>query len=126
MDTKNREEYINTLENNESKIHKKEELLTFFLTDETLKKFKKIKKLMEWNKDFTLNSVFTFFFNIENSKETKKIKSDSNKKQVEIKFTPTFKNEERIKEYLKVNTTSSIIELSIDLFYKQLIGSNSK
>lgn len=126
MDNKNREEYINTLDDNKSQIYKKEELLTFSLTDETLKKFKEIKKSMEWNNDFTLNSIFTFFFNVANSQNKINIQSNSNQKQKEIKFSPTIKNEERINKYLEENSHSSIIELSIGIFYQKLIGSNSK
>jgi hypothetical protein len=80
---------------------------------------------MEWKTDLALNSIFTFFFKTKNTESNKSIKLDLNGKQVEIKFSPTLKNEERIKEYLKDNN-NSIIELSIDLFYQKLIGSNSK
>jgi len=123
MDNKNYEAYIDTL-NNDIKTHKEEELLTLFVTDETLKKLKKIKNFMEWKTDLALNSIFTFFFKTKNAQSNKSIKLDSNKKQIEIKFAPTIKNEERINKYLKEN--SSIIEISIDVFYKHLIGSNSK
>lgn len=123
MDNKNYEAYIDTL-NNDIKTHKEEELLTLFVTDETLKKLKKIKNFMEWKTDLALNSIFTFFFKTKNAQSNKSIKLDSNKKQIEIKFAPTIKNEERINKYLKED--SSIIEISIDVFYKHLIGSNSK
>jgi len=123
MDNKNYEAYIDTL-NNDIKTHKEDELLTLFITDETLKKLKKIKNFMEWKTDLALNSIFTFFFKTKNAQSNKSIKLDSNKKQIEIKFAPTIKNEERINKYLKED--SSIIEISIDVFYKHLIGSNSK
>jgi len=123
MDNKNYEAYIDTL-NNDIKTQKEEELLTLFITDETLKKLKKIKNFMEWKTDLALNSIFTFFFKTKNAQSNKSIKLDSNKKQIEIKFAPTIKNEERINKYLKED--SSIIEISIDVFYKHLIGSNSK
>ena len=123
MDNKNYEAYINILDN-DIKTQKEEELLTLSVTDETLKKLKKIKNFMEWKTDLALNSIFTFFFKTENSQSNKSIKLDSNKKQIEIKFAPTIKNEERINKYLKEN--GSLIELSIDVFYKHLIGSDSK
>jgi len=123
MDNKNYEAYINIL-NNDIKTQKEDEALTLFVTDEALKKLKKIKNFMEWKTDLALNSIFTFFFKTKNVQTNKSIKLDSNKKQIEIKFTPTIKNEERINKYLKDN--SSIIEASIDVFYKHLIGSNSK
>ncbi len=123
MDNKNYEAYINILDN-DIKTQKKDELLTLSITDEALKKLKKIKNFMEWKTDLALNSIFTFFFKTENSQSNKSVKLDSNKKQIEIKFAPTIKNEERINKYLKEN--SSLIELSIDVFYKHLIGSDSK
>ncbi|SFV64158.1 hypothetical protein MNB_SV-14-386 [hydrothermal vent metagenome] len=123
MDNKNYEAYINIL-SNDIKTQKEDEALTLFVTDEALKKLKKIKNFMEWKTDLALNSIFTFFFKTKNVQTNKSIKLDSNKKQIEIKFTPTIKNEERINKYLKDN--SSIIEASIDVFYKHLIGSNSK
>ena len=125
MDNKNREEYVNALDNT-NEFQKKEELPTLSITYETLKKLKEIKELMEWNTDLALNAIFTFFFKMENSKNQDKIKLSSSKKQKEIKFSPTIKNEERINKYLEENSHSSIIELSIGIFYQKLIGSNSK
>lgn len=125
MDNKNREEYVNALDN-KNEFQKKEELPTLSITYETLKKLKEIKELMEWNTDLALNAIFTFFFKMENAKKQDKIKLSLSEKQKEIKFSPTIKNEERINKYLEENSHSSIIELSIGLFYQKLIGSNSK
>jgi len=125
MDKKNREEYVNVLDNR-NEFQKKEELPTLSITYETLKKLKEIKELMEWNTDLALNAIFTFFFKMENSKNQDKIKLSSSKKQKEIKFSPTIKNKERINKYLEENSHSSIIELSIGIFYQKLIGSHSK
>lgn len=125
MDNKNREEYIKELDN-KNKFPKKEELPTLSITDETLKKLKEIKELMEWNTDLALNAIFTFFFKMENSKNQANIQVSSSTKQKEIKFSPTIKNEERINQYLEKNSHSSIIELSIGIFYQKLLGSNSK
>ncbi len=125
MDNKNREEYVNALDN-KNEFQKKEELPTLSITYETLKKLKEIKELMEWNTDLALNAIFTFFFKMENAKKQDKIKLSLSEKQKEIKFSPTIKNEERINKYLEENSHSSIIELSIGLFYQKLIGSDSK
>lgn len=122
MDNKNYEAYINILDS-DIKTKQKEEILTLFVTGKTLKKLKEIKNFMEWKTDLALNSIFTFFFKSENYKNEKSIKVDSDEKQIEVKFVPTLKNEKRINRYLKEN--SSIIELSIDIFYKQFISSNS-
>lgn len=128
MDNKNYEAYISILDS-DIKTQQKEELLTLFITDETLKKLKEIKNFMEWKTDLALNSIITFFFkteNLKNSKKKKNIKVNSNQKQTEVKFAPTIKNEERINKYLEENSHSSIIELSIGIFYQKLIGSHSK
>lgn len=125
MNNKNREEYVNALDN-QNEFQKKEELPTLSVTYETLKKLKEIKDLMEWNTDLALNAIFTFFFKMENFKNKNNIQLSSSKKQRKIKFSPTIKNEERINKYLEENNHSSIIELSIGIFYQKLIGSNSK
>jgi len=121
MNSKN---YIDALDRNK-KINDKDELLTLSLTEETLKKLKKIKNSMEWNTDSALNSILTFFFKVLNYKNKDEIKQDLDKKVKEIKFSPTIKNEERINKYLKDNTHNFIIELSINTFYQRLITFDS-
>jgi len=124
MDNKNYKKYIDVLNSNEQ-IDKKDEFLTLSLTDETLKKLKEIKKSMEWKTDLALNSVLTFFFNVAHYKNRDNIQLSSNQKVQEIRFSPTIKNEKRIHKYLTENTHSSVIELSINLFYQTLIASNT-
>ena len=80
---------------------------------------------MEWNKDLTLNSLLTFFFNIINTKTIQNMEVDSVQNHKEVKFVPTIKNEKRLQKYLKENTHNSIMELSIDAYYKKLIAPNA-
>jgi len=125
MGNENYEKYIKILNDDRNKVPVKDELLTLSLTDDAVKKLKEIKKIMEWNKDLTLNSLFTFFFNILNTKNIQNREMDKVQNHKEIKFVPTIENEERIQKYLKENTHNSIIELSIDTYYKKLIAFNS-
>jgi peptide methionine sulfoxide reductase MsrA len=125
MGNENYEKYIKILNDDRNQVPVKDELLTLSLTDDAVKKLKEIKKIMEWNKDLTLNSLFTFFFNILNTKNIQNREMDKIQNHKEIKFVPTIENEERIQKYLKENTHNSIIELSIDTYYKKLIAFNS-
>ena len=125
MGNENYEKYIKILNDDRNQVPVKDELLTLSLTDDAVKKLKEIKKIMEWNKDLTLNSLFTFFFNILNTKNIQNREMDKVQNHKEIKFVPTIENEERIQKYLKENTHNSIIELSIDTYYKKLIAFNS-
>ena len=125
MGDKNYEKYIKILDDDKSQTQTKDELLTLSLTDDAWKKLKEIKKIMEWNKDLTLNSLLTFFFNIINTKTIQNMKVDSVQNYKEVKFVPTIKNEKRLQKYLKENTHNSIMELSIDAYYKKLIAPNA-
>ena len=125
MGDKNYEKYIQILDNDKSQTQTKDELLTLSLTDDAWKKLKEIKKIMEWNKDLTLNSLLTFFFNIINTKTIQNMEVDSVQNHKEVKFVPTIKNEKRLQKYLKENTHNSIMELSIDAYYKKLIAPNA-
>ena len=127
MSENNQEKYTNSLLAGHDKNNaiSKYGILKFKVQSKTVEKIKEIKNYMEWDTNTTINSSLTYLY--------KNLGFDGLPKNIllkgcekEIKFTPTFKNSQRLetetmKGSLDLAFTTYIIAKSVDELYSRLL-----
>ena len=127
MTESNQEKYTNSLLAGHDKNQKnsKDGILKLKVKTKTLDKIKEIKSHMEWDTNTTLNSALTYLYKtlgFDNFSKNILIK-DSDK---DIKFSPTFKNSQRLERKAKnadldLEFATAIISKSIDELHSILL-----
>ena len=77
-------------------------ILSISLDEQSIKLIKDIKSFMEWDLDTAINSAITYFYKTNESENVSQsdVSEASGRK---IKFTPTFKNKQRITKEIEKN-----------------------
>ena len=77
-------------------------ILSISLDEQSIKLIKDIKSFMEWDLDTAINSAITYFYKTNESENVSQSDvSEANGRK--IKFTPTFKNKQRITKEIEKN-----------------------
>ncbi|WP_252180433.1 hypothetical protein [Endozoicomonas sp. 4G] len=128
MSNENHNNYIKAISNSEdSKSHRNtdSDRLSLPLDEQSIKLIKDIKTFMEWDVDTAINSAITYFYKTSESQDI--ADNDNNvvtKSTVEeVKFTPTFKNKQRIsreieKKQLNEKYYIMLIRFALKSFFK--------
>ncbi|MBQ0693486.1 hypothetical protein [Providencia stuartii] len=125
MTESNQEKYINSLLAGHDKNSKssKDNILELKVKTKTLDKIRDIKNYMEWDTDTTLNSALTYLYKNSGFDVFSKYGDYGDKI---IKFSPTFKNSQRLQEVkgnvaLDLECIAVIICKSIDELHSILL-----
>lgn len=125
MNDENHKKYVKSISrgsNHQQSIDKNS--LSVSLDEQSIQLIKEIKSFMEWDLDTAINSSITYFYKTDEAKNMQG-SSIHDLKSRNIKFTPTFKNKQRITKVIKANKLDEtyyivLIHLALKSFSKVL------
>ena len=103
MSNGNYKNYIKAISKG-SDIHRNtdKDIIFISLDEQSIELIKKIKSFMEWDLNTAINSAITYFYKTNESSDVKdNVLNDL--KGEDVKFTPTFKNRQRITKEIELN-----------------------
>lgn len=125
MSDANHNNYIKAISKTSNRSrHNKDDVISISLDKQSVKLIKEIKDFMEWDLDTALNSSITYFYKTDEF-------NDLNDKDIinigvkEVKFTPTFKNRQRILKDIDRKKLSKkyyivLIHFAVESFFKTI------